>query len=188
MESSDMVRVLTFETPKPESTSVPLPVLPNAQSDYPASEVFEEFFFSAAVLDGVEEIVPCRNYSESGKLKIIGLLLQFPENRRSCVGQIRMDLLESPLQVRGHQSIWLGFSEDYGPIYVSSLELSCPAAVQGVTWFEVELSSTLEWWFSERQCQVYHMGRSSPITWDTIAGPDTAPGTPESGSEQGPVE
>ncbi|OHE90313.1 hypothetical protein CORC01_14386 [Colletotrichum orchidophilum] len=156
------VRNLSFETPKPVSASDP-PTLPEPLSKHPKSTFFESYFYSSALLDGVIKIVPCQR-NLRGKQHIIGLLLQFPERRQSCVGQIRLDCLGSPLQLDDHQSIWLGFStDDYRP-FVSVLQLSESKPNEDLSWLEVQPCNTLEWWFSLRQCQVCYMGKSSPPT------------------------
>lgn len=98
------VRSLVFETPGPESASVSSLALPRAESPHPRSTRFESHCFSEAVLDGVEEIVPCRHHVR-GQQRIIGLLLQFPKSRRACVGQIRLDCLEKALQARDQKSV-----------------------------------------------------------------------------------
>ncbi|KAK1585888.1 uncharacterized protein LY79DRAFT_518029 [Colletotrichum navitas] len=156
------VRNLFFETSVPAPASESL-ALPRPSSQHPRSTFFESYFYSTATLDGVRRIVPCQRYIH-GKLRIIGLLLQFPGGRQSCVGQVRLDSLGNHLQADGNQSIWLGFSKDDHRPFVSALELSEPKQSEGLSWLEVQLCGTLEWWFSSRQCQVCYMGKSSPPT------------------------
>ncbi|CAI0652177.1 unnamed protein product [Colletotrichum noveboracense] len=156
------VRSLCFETPKPEPRPGSSLALQKPESPYPKS-FSESYFYSTAILDGIDMITLCQRYVW-GKRRIIGLLLQFSGGRQSCVGQIRLDCLGNPLPLGSHQSIWLGFSKDDHRPFVSVLEFSEPKPTEGVWWFEVELFGRLEWWFSLKQSQVCHMGKSSPPT------------------------
>lgn len=155
------MRNLAFETAKPVPPSVPI-TLNQPLSQYPRSTFFETYFYSAASLDSVDTIVPCQRYIRGGR-RIIGLLLKFLEGRQSYVGQIRLDSLDNPLQAYSHQNLWIGFSpEDHRPL-VSALTLSEPSLTEGLSWFKVQLRGTLEWWFSLKQCQLHHVGKSSPL-------------------------
>ncbi|TQN70739.1 hypothetical protein CSHISOI_04722 [Colletotrichum shisoi] len=150
---------LYFETPKPAPVSSL--TLQKPISRHPKS-FSESYFYTTADLDDIKMIVPCQRYVR-GKRRIIGLLLQFPEGRQSCVGQVRLDSLGDPLRADGHQSIWLGFSESDHRPFVSAVVLSKPGN-EATSWLEVRFYGTLEWWFSLRQCQVCYMGKSSPPT------------------------
>lgn len=156
------VRNLCFETPEP-APALGTPALPKPFSQHPKATFFESYFYSAASLDGVSKIVPCQRYS-CGKQRIIGLLIQSPEGRQSCVGQIRRDSLQDPLETSGYQHMWLGFSKDDHRPFVSALTLSEPNRNDGLWWFEVRFCGIIEWWFSLRQCQVCYTGKSSPPT------------------------
>lgn len=156
------VRNLCFETTEPAPAS-DSPTLPEPLSQHPKATFFESYFYSAARLDGVSKIVPYQCYSR-GKRRIIGLLLQFPEGRESCVGQIRLDSLQNPLQTSGYQHVWLSFSKDDHRPFVSAVTLSEPNRDDGLSWFKVRFCGTIEWWFSSKQCQVCYMGKSSPPT------------------------
>lgn len=156
------VRNLAFETPEPAPASSPL-ILPRSLSPHPKATFFESYFYSTADLEGIERIVPCQR-NILGRQHIIGLCLDFPEGRRSCVGQVRLDSLGNSVQLGAHHSVWLGFSkEDHRP-FVSALELSEPEPGESVSWLEIPPCGRLEWWFSVKQCQVYCGGKSSPNT------------------------
>ncbi|KXH65948.1 hypothetical protein CSAL01_13571 [Colletotrichum salicis] len=150
---------LGFETPRPAPPLGSSLALQKPESPHPKS-FSESYFYTTAILDGVHMIAPCQRYVR-GKQRIIGLLLQFSGGLRSCVGQIRLDCLGSLLPVGSHQSVWLGFSKDDHRPFVSVLELVEPKLTEGVWWFEVKLFGRLEWWFSLKQSQVCHMGKSS---------------------------
>lgn len=145
----------------PDSASQP-PPLPVPTSACPKAGDDEKYVHTFASFDGVVEVTPCRsNIIEFGPA-ITGILLHYADGNHAVLGQVRLDKLESPINVRDASAMWLHFS-------LSSLE--CPN-VDGVTfekplgseYFEVPRHGTLEWWFSHLQCQVWHEGRSS---WPT---------------------
>ncbi|KZL64983.1 hypothetical protein CT0861_12835, partial [Colletotrichum tofieldiae] len=142
---------LYFETPKPAPPTNSSLTLPKPMSRQPKS-FSESYFYTTADLDDIEMIVPCQRYIR-GKRHIIGLLLQFPEGRQSCVGQVRLDSLGGPLRADGHQSMWLGFSKSDHRPFVSAVVLSKPRGNEGISWLEIQFYGTLEWWFTLRQCQ-----------------------------------
>ncbi|WQF81014.1 hypothetical protein CDEST_06028 [Colletotrichum destructivum] len=154
------VRNLAFETAKPVPPSHSI-TLNQPLSQHPEAAFSKPYFYSAASLDCVDTIVPCQRYID-GRRHIIGLLLKFPEGRQSCVGQIRLDSLGNPIQAYSHQNLWIGFSLVHRRLFVSALTLSEPNLTEGLSWLKVQLHGTLEWWFSSTQCQLHHMGKSSP--------------------------
>jgi hypothetical protein len=102
------------------------------------------------------------------------------EQRVSCVGEVRLHALGARLELLdggggGGGALWLGFADTalQGPS-VTRIATSRPVETEmkteseGVTWFALPCRGRLEWWFSFRQCRVYHEGRASPETW---AGP-----------------
>ncbi|OBR03246.1 hypothetical protein CH63R_12373 [Colletotrichum higginsianum IMI 349063] len=158
--SPRMVFHLAFETAKPVPPSRSI-TLNQPLSQNPISSLSKPYFYSAASLDCVDTIVPCQRYID-GRRHIIGLLLKFPEGRQSCVGQIRLDSLGNPIQAYSIQNLWIGFSLYRRRLFVSALTLSEPNLTEGLSWLKVQLHGTLEWWFSSTQCQLHHMGKSSP--------------------------
>jgi len=156
------IRSLLFETPEPAPAPASL-FLTEALAQPPNPKLLGSYFYSRANLDQVEKIMPCQRFV-CGQQQIMGLLFEHFGGRQSCVGQIRLDCIGSPLQLAGHHSFWLAFSENGCGPFVSTIELSHVEPTRGLSWLEVLLCGNLEWWFSWSQCQVFHMGKSSPVT------------------------
>ncbi|KAK2030810.1 hypothetical protein LX32DRAFT_637868 [Colletotrichum zoysiae] len=158
------VRNLRFETPDPAPTSDSIRP-PEPFFGHSRMWLFPDKFYSVAKLDGVSKIVPCQRHVY-GERCIVGLLLEFPDGRQSCVGEIRLDRLQNPVQTSGHQLVWLGISEnDYEP-FVSAVTITGPDCDDGVSWFEMPLIGTLEWWYATRGCELRHTGKAgSPISF-----------------------
>ena len=153
------IRELAFETPQPVHITQS-PSLPKPESPYPESTSLEEYFYTSAILDNVTELTPCRFETGSGSF-ISGLLLRYSNGCRACVGQIRLDRLQHSLAVGTSQKMCLGFSQ---------ISDGCPRLVSvgfsglsriDLNNLEIPLCGKLEWWFSHRQCKVYHDGRAS---------------------------
>lgn len=163
--SSSRIRLLGFEQrlvsppppPPPPPALTPPPTLPR-----PASTLTEAYFYSSAALDGVAAVTPCR--CRVGGVRVTrGLLLHHADGGVSCVGEVRLHGLGPRREVDG--ALWLGFGETAleGP-NVLEVATSRPGEREGVAWLMVPCEGRLEWWFSFRQCRVYHEGRASPET------------------------
>ncbi|KAH9232171.1 hypothetical protein K456DRAFT_1914806 [Colletotrichum gloeosporioides 23] len=85
------IRNLAFETlePAPRSDAI---VLAQTLPRHPKAAFFESYFYSTAILKGVNEIVPCQRYVRS-RLHITGLLLKFPKGQQSCVAEWHVGLV-----------------------------------------------------------------------------------------------
>ncbi|KAK1990624.1 hypothetical protein LX36DRAFT_390852 [Colletotrichum falcatum] len=158
------IRTLGFETPKPEPQDRP-PMIEWPNSSYPISRPHEYFAWNRTQLNDVVEVVPCYGLSH-GKTIIIGLLFHYADGKTASVGQIRLDRLGKVLIVDSDCKLWLGFwQSDDGPcVSHAVLAPKQPRLLDCDSWLEVEWCDDLEWWFSNRQCQLSHQGRLSPST------------------------
>lgn len=71
--------------------------------EYPKGVVkqpVEDFFFTAADLHGLYEIIPCKTGP-----KYIGILLVYSDGHREAVGKVRLDRLASPMRP-GPGPVW----------------------------------------------------------------------------------
>ncbi|SPQ19054.1 e6e2ec79-93ae-4bde-87dc-f58c79148bf6 [Thermothielavioides terrestris] len=138
-----------------------LPQLPSPRSACPSHYYYDEnYYFTSATLDGVAEITPCRS-----DLGVIGLLLHYHDGRQAALGQVRLDKLQRPpLKVDPSRSMWLHFSvSSENCPNIEAIEFVSPTVV-GPQHFPVAWRGTLEWWFSYRQCRLWHGMFSSPPT------------------------
>ncbi|KAK1457130.1 hypothetical protein CTAM01_17205, partial [Colletotrichum tamarilloi] len=156
--------LLGFESPRPDDHN-PSPRVEWPTSSYPKSRRHAYFAWTSAKLDDVVDIIPCRRCRQGSEI-ISGLLLRYIDGQQACVGQIRLDQLQNPICVDRDCKMWFKFSlTSDGPI-VSGIEQlrEAPSLSKREIWFRVDWCGGLEWWYSERQCQLSHQGRLSPET------------------------
>ncbi|WQF76305.1 hypothetical protein CDEST_01319 [Colletotrichum destructivum] len=158
------VRRLGFETPRPERRAQ-VPSFERPTSSYPIFRHGEYYAWNKAKLNEVVEIVPCRRHHR-GRVITIGLLLHYTDGNSACVGQIRLDCLGEASSVDPACKLWLGFwLTDDGPCVSNAvLAQEQPTLPDCESWFLVDWCDNLEWWFSNRQCQLSYQGRLSPET------------------------
>lgn len=167
-QKSAQMESLGFLSPDPILENAEL-FLPVPLSPHPRAASHEPYHYTAAPLDGICEITPCRGINH-GRQMVIGILLQYESGHIDCVGQIRRDWLGDPVVIDPSQNMVLGFTRvQSGPwercSYLFDVRFSrSEPSISEVTWFEVPWHGTLEWWFSYRQAMVYHEGRASPPT------------------------
>lgn len=159
------VRHLAFETLHREPIVTP-PSVPSPSS-VPQYDVRETFFYTWAILDSVRTVRPC--YMPQDGIRIVTAFLFSDANgEESCVDQVRYGCLDSPKGVGNSEKLRLGFSlETWKSPRVIGIEMADSfreVGNPGLHWFEVSWKGKLEWWFSYRQCRVYHEGRASPQT------------------------
>ncbi|TQN73717.1 hypothetical protein CSHISOI_01677, partial [Colletotrichum shisoi] len=158
------VPLLGFESPRPDRQNR-TPMVEWPTSPYPKCRRHENFAWSRANLMDVVEIIPCRHRRQGMKITS-GLLLRYDGGHQACVGQVRLDQLEIPLGVDYALKLWLGFSLTHDGPCVSNIKLSreIPTLPVCENWFQVDWCNDLEWWYSDRQCQLSQQGRMSPAT------------------------
>lgn len=162
-ESSNGVRYLAFETPSP-STERQVPNLPNPQSTHcPPCLYIEDYFYTSASLEDITTLTTCQR-EQDGTIIIIGLLFTYSNGRQSCVGQIRCDSLGPSQSIIPTTRLSLGFLlEDRKP-RVAKVCISEESECNELIWLRVPWTGVLEWWFSIRQCKIYHGNQESPET------------------------
>ncbi|KAL0929570.1 uncharacterized protein CTRU02_215469 [Colletotrichum truncatum] len=158
------VRSLGFETPRPNPQDR-IPRVDWPISSYPIFRPHENFAWNRAKLSDVVQFVPCYGNIHR-KTIIIGLLLHYTDGKTACVGQIRLDRLGDALSIHSVRKLWLGFwLTDDGPcVSHAVLAPEQPTLLDCESWFGVDWCGDLEWWFSNRQCQLFYQGRLSPRT------------------------
>ena len=189
-EKADVgVLELAFESQRPDEDIPPQMRTPDFTP--PGPWIYGNVFFSSAVLDGVIEVFPCRTSVRGGEA-IVGLLLIDSEGNRSCVGQIRLDCLESP--IRKPKGLRFNFEGGSYGYYIRKVESFADLerrneressgsvgeegeeemnGTKGSVSFDCEMKGRLEWWFTAKDCQIHHNGRASPagsransVYWD----------------------
>lgn len=154
------IHELAFETPTPQPNSLdPTLVLP--LSTFPESTSLRDYFYTSVLLNDVVNVALCVHPSAK---RITGLLFHRNNGDQACVGQIRLDCLQPPVQISRSAGLWLGFVSTSLGVFVESAQLSRPRKTSSVQWFKVFFRGRLDWWFSVIQCKVYQDGRASPPT------------------------
>ncbi|KAH6707376.1 hypothetical protein EV126DRAFT_159646 [Verticillium dahliae] len=156
--SSQGISLLAFQRPSPEPNANH-PVFPIPELPYPVGVVLEAYTFTSASLANITELAACRTRG-TDKPAILGLLFRYADGRRTSVGQVRLDYLAEPLEVKSSESMYLGFARTHdGCPYVDSVE-SFPSR-RDITYLKISWEGNMEWWFSHRQCVVHCNGHSS---------------------------
>ncbi|RSL66116.1 hypothetical protein CEP54_003876 [Fusarium duplospermum] len=156
------ILALGFDSEEPTSTGTSRLGLPRPLSPHPSPASSEGFLFSRASLEDVVEVTPCRGAAMT-RSEITGLSFRYADGKMACVGQVRLDCLDPPLVVKSSQKLHLRFgktAKGHPYIYEVLQSTENPKSATG-TWFDVSWTGTLEWWYSYRQCQVWHNGRRS---------------------------
>ncbi|KAH6856152.1 hypothetical protein B0I37DRAFT_366685 [Chaetomium sp. MPI-CAGE-AT-0009] len=171
--SSTGIYLLGFETPSPtpDNQRPELPELRAPLSSSPTPTFSrEDYYYTSATLDGVTIVTPSL-HQIGGMPVITGLLLHYPKGHTSCVGQIRLDSLGSPLEVGTCQKRWLGFSSTpMGGHCVTGAATFRPPDIHASSWLALPYNGLLEWWFSYRQCRIHHEDQANPETCTVPAG------------------
>lgn len=155
--SNGRVGILAFQGPAPIA-DVAIPAFPQPESSFPNSLYYEDYFFTWADLENVVQVTPCKGVVGPG-ICIIGFLLVYSTGHQESVGQVRLDGLEPAIDVDRTKVMWLRFSSDAPRVtsFGFSGSASSRTDVLNVAWH-----GRLEWWFSHKQCKVWHNGQASP--------------------------
>lgn len=115
------------------------------------------YFYTAASLESITDIVPCLGGLQVDS-PIVGLLLRYSDGRRACVGKARLDRLGPRIVVDASEVLFLGFARTarMRRQYVASVEVSKAPPDQGsLAWLGVPWKGRLEWWFTSAECFVF---------------------------------
>ncbi|KFA54060.1 hypothetical protein S40293_05557 [Stachybotrys chartarum IBT 40293] len=174
LHNRDGVEELFFEAPSPpvdEQLRVPEPE--NMPPEIDAREQLS--FFTFANLSGVVQVRPCYLALKDHDV-IKGLLLVDNYGHMASVGQVRPDKLGEPIDVTGGV-FHLGFVKGKSGFQAVRIQTTTPDEDYGLFWLACPIYGRLEWWFSWRNSQVYHEGRT--IEEDDANGEeDDPPGEP----------
>lgn len=140
------------------SLSLPVPV-----SQYPKASSAESYFYTFASLDNLDFFEAC---SFNGI--ITGVLLHYGDGSRAVVGQVRLDRLAKKQYVPRDATIRFVVTRNVAQCPKVSAVLVLTADVYeqiprmkfGLD-LEVPCCGRLEWWYTWRQCQLAHEGRTS---------------------------
>ncbi|KAI0871556.1 hypothetical protein GGS24DRAFT_471244 [Hypoxylon argillaceum] len=132
--------------------------LPAALSPYPHSMSYEDYLYTTASVENVSHVRPCRVESI-----ITGLVFDYADGHRECVGQIRLDCLEAPTMIDVSQKMWLKVSLSPRG-FPQVVDVGFSPKSKSDEYICIVWRGSLEWWVSLNQCQLYHDGQASLST------------------------
>ncbi|KAJ0163094.1 hypothetical protein CTA2_3530 [Colletotrichum tanaceti] len=149
---------MAFDSPGPKQAPRTLgypPNLPRHASPLHISTLPIPWFYSAASMVGVREVVPCERQAGGRHILVTGLLLRYFDGREASLGSVRLDCLTAPTGVEERFSLWLGLgANSWGP-YVLRLEFSRATDDEDLRWVEIRNDDSVDWWFSRGHSDVY---------------------------------
>ncbi|KAJ4016356.1 hypothetical protein NW766_004550 [Fusarium irregulare] len=132
--------------------------LPFPHDEPTSNNIFcNNYLVASAPLHGVRSVTPCRAWGKdfSGDT-IVGLLLTYLDGSQRCVGLVRPDHLEAPMEVRSGK-IWLGSRKwkgeriRPGPLIrtIKCVRVIEPEPPENnlYEYLEVQMSGRLDWYF-----------------------------------------
>ncbi len=131
-------------------TATAAPALPVPKSPYPSG--LDDYFYSIAQLESVREI----QFSQLPEC-ITGIVLHYGDGNSASLGSIELKHLSKRRQVK--DALWVRVVPAHkAPLpRVVDILLEPPLKNQH-EYLRVSLHGSLEWWYSVRQCQLYHGG------------------------------
>ncbi|KAF5124181.1 hypothetical protein E5D57_012109 [Metarhizium anisopliae] len=114
--------------------------------------------YSCCRLENVAAVTPCRG-KRLRHQPIIGMLLQYHDGTRACVGQYRLDWTLNTVAIRPELPMWLRQGEiERDKKYVSEVRLNGRQVVDGAqSWQEIPWHGKLEWWYLRQEARVIHV-------------------------------
>ncbi|KAI1413244.1 hypothetical protein F5Y13DRAFT_179711 [Hypoxylon sp. FL1857] len=160
------IDTLGCENPQPPTTmTIPRSAVPMEMSYF---EPAKAEFYSSCKMRDVAKIAPCVDKTHPQRL-VIGMLLQYKDGHRECLGQVRLDWMVDPLEVGEASKLRIGMTKaKIKTTLTGQLGLHVTRNVATVTlsestdkkvdqWVDVPWYGTLEWWFSEKSTEIkYH--------------------------------
>ncbi len=122
-------------------------------------------FFSHARLEGIVSIRVCRQALQGSPSPspspsaIIGLMFEYQDGGRVCVGEFRLDKVDAePLVVGSATKLRLGFAKNHKTQrrYVAGIALRNAAEDAAYKWERYPWSGQLFWWFAHNYCAISH--------------------------------
>lgn len=129
---------------------------------YPQTHGILDYYYSAASLEEVVEVTPCQ-VKLATHSHISGLIFQYANGERACVGEIRLDCLGETLLVQPKSRLHLAFKMERSVgHHVTKVWLDNTLDKGSREWLSLPWTGVLEWWFAHGYCKVYHQGKESP--------------------------
>ncbi|KAF4968626.1 hypothetical protein FSARC_4001 [Fusarium sarcochroum] len=150
--------LMAFEKHNTTSTDDELPKLPVSTSGRPHKQSSQDWLYSSCTMSRVTEIHACIDQTAPHR-PVVGMLLNYADNHRECVGQFRPDWAIEPIHVGETDKIHIcskKTEQDMG--HVVAVATCPPVQDSSDSWASVEQTGTLGWWFSSEHSVLCHDG------------------------------
>ena len=142
----------------------PFPTSLIPSSPYFFTQSNEPWVVSSCDMEGIIEMTLCRNLLISHK-PIMGMLLQYADGHRDCLGQFRFDQALERNRVDQYMSLHIGSRRTTKSfLYVVDVLTSPPPSHPELFWIEVSWDGVLEWWSSPRHSVLRHTSLKGQVT------------------------
>ena len=109
---------------------------------------FEPWFVSSCSMEGIVDITLCRD-TALGHQPTTGILLQYENGHRECLGQFRFGKTLKKVPVGHIGDLYIGsLRTTYSYLYVAEITTSSSHDHGGLFWMQVSRHGALEWWSS----------------------------------------
>lgn len=119
-------------------------------------------------MEGVVHVTLCREVSLAHK-PMLGMLLEYENGHRDCLGQFRYDKLLQKVRVDQTTKLYIGSRRTTRSfLYVADVLTFPPTGRDESLWIEVSWHGTLEWWSSLRHSILRHTSAKGQFTNMTV--------------------
>ncbi|UZP38062.1 hypothetical protein NXS19_005878 [Fusarium pseudograminearum] len=142
------VRYIAFNDAIPSQEELPIPAC--LVPDFPSActRTNGPWFTSACSIKGISEITLCRDSSLAHKA-IIGMLVEYSNGHRECLGRFRFDKTLEKLRLDFNTDLYVGSSRNiWDFLYVEQILTSPRYEKAHLRWMKLPRDGILEWWNS----------------------------------------
>jgi hypothetical protein len=162
-------RELVFTNPTPKYYNKRRPRLVPPQLPCPPPSPQEWYMWNAASTSGITSMRACLS-QRLGRRVVRGLLFRYCDGLEESVGEVRFDSLTPPTQIDEGSTMWFEFDKTPdGCPHLVDVSFQPPHPGEQRFLMPINGHGHIEWWFSYRQCLVWHDGHVSPSVMEQFA-------------------
>ncbi|KAG7421587.1 hypothetical protein Forpe1208_v000122 [Fusarium oxysporum f. sp. rapae] len=124
----------------------------------------ESWFVSSCSMEGIVDMTLCRDTAFDHR-PITGILLQYENGHRECLGQFQFDKALKTVRVEHTMDLYIGsLRTTCSYLYIADIATSPLHDFGGLAWMRVSRHGTLEWWSSLRHSIVCYTSTTGQFT------------------------
>ncbi|RBR03810.1 uncharacterized protein FIESC28_11681 [Fusarium coffeatum] len=124
----------------------------------------ESWFVSSCSMEGIVDMTICRDTAFDHR-PITGILLEYENGHRECLGQFRFDKTLKKMPVQHTRDLYISsLRTTRSYLYVADITTSPPHGYGGLSWMQVSRYGTLEWWSSFHHSIVRYTSITGQLT------------------------